>query len=122
LDSDQVRKALFHPPELTNTKPQEKDRDNSAQGQTGEIEPALSAQDAPAKSVDHADHRVEGIEQAPLLRYHARAETDRRDVQAELHDERNDVLKVAIPHVESGDPEGGPDADEKGKHDERGQE
>ena len=30
------------------------------------VDRALAAQDAPAESVDHAHHRVEGIEQAPL--------------------------------------------------------
>src|SRR5688500_19615806 len=51
-----------------------------------------------------------------LFRSHDRArEADRRDVEAELHDERNDVADVAVTHVEGREPDAAAEGDEDRK-------
>jgi len=86
------------------------------------MERRLAAQQAPAETIDDADHRVKRIEQAPFLRHDAAAETDWRDVKPELHDERNDVTEVAILNVEGAEPEAGAESAGKGQGHERRQE
>ena len=116
--SDQIGKALFHLPELADAQPQEKAGDTEAEPEAGQIELAFTAEQAPAKSVDDADHRIEGISKTPLLRNDAGAEADRRHIEAELHDERNDVAKIAILDVERRDPH----ADTEAGHERDGRE
>ena len=108
--SDQIGEALFHFSELADAEPQEEAGDAEAEPKAGQIELAFAAEQAPAKSVDDADHRIEGIKQAPLLRDDAGAEADRRHIETELHDERNDVAEIAILDVERGDPQADPEA------------
>ena len=102
--SDQIGKALFHFPELADAQPQEKAGDAEAEPEAGPIELAFAAEQAPAKPVDDADHRIEGISKTPLIRDDARAEPDRRHIEAQLHDERNDVTEIPILDVERRDP------------------
>src|SRR5690348_9659868 len=91
--SNQVGETLFHPPELPNAEPHEKAGDAKAEPKARPIKLAFTAEQAPAKSIYDADHRIEGIEKAPPLRNDARAEADRRHVKAQLHNERNNVTK-----------------------------
>src|SRR5438132_6713673 len=104
IKSDQVGKALFHFPKLTNTGPKEEQRNGDAEQETWQIERAFAPQQAPSKPVDNARHRIEVICQAPWLRDDVRAEPDRRHIEAELHDERDDVAEVAVFDVQRSDP------------------
>ena len=69
-----------------------------------QVELAFTAEEAPAKSIDHTDHRIEGVDKSPLLGNDTGAEPDRRYIEAKLHDERNDIAEVAIFDVEGRDP------------------
>src|SRR6266851_5336640 len=102
--SDQIREARFGPAEAANAEPQEKRRDREACSETRQIELALPAEDAPAKPVDNPDHRVERIDKPPFLRHNVGAEPDRRDVEAELHDEGNNITEITVFDVKRGDP------------------
>src|SRR3981189_3226862 len=92
--SDQVPKAPLRRGELADAEPKEEDRHCDADPESRQIELALAAQDAPAEPVDDTDHRIERVEQPPILRHDARAESDRRDVEAELDQERNHETEV----------------------------
>src|SRR6516164_3213032 len=108
--SDQIRKAVLHLSESLDAEPQKKGRHADTHGQAWRIKSALPAQDAPAEPINYPHHRIKRIQQTPLLGHHIRTETDRRYVQPELHDERDDVAEIPILDVESSDPEGRTDA------------
>src|SRR5262249_1716053 len=78
-------------------------RDAETHGEPRPKQATLASEQAPAKSIDHSDHRIEGIEETPLIWDDVRAEPDWRDVKAQLHDERNHIAKVAVLDVERGD-------------------
>src|ERR1700682_757590 len=103
--SDQVREAIFHLPKAMDAEPNKKRGDTGARRQAGQAEVALPAQDAPAKAIDDSHHRIEGIHQTPRLGDDARAKADRRNVEAELHDERDDISEIPVLDVEGGDPQ-----------------
>src|ERR1700739_2524981 len=98
--SDKIGKATFRFSEAVDTEPQKEHGDAAAGRQARHIERALPAEDRPAKAVNDADHRVEGVKQPPLPGHHTRAEPDRRYIQAELHDERNNVAEVPVFDIE----------------------
>ena len=102
--SDQVSEALFHLAELADTQPEEEDDQEPAEQEAGQVQAGFTAKDGPAEAVDDADDRVEGIQQTPRIRHNGRAEAHRRHVQAKLHNERDDVAKVAVFDVQRGDP------------------
>jgi len=79
-------------------------------------------QDTPAKPVDHAHHRVEVVPETVLFRHHVAAESHRRNVQAKLHDEGNDIPEVAVLDIQRGEVESDPEGGEKREDDEQGQE
>src|SRR5205085_9997842 len=75
-------KTVLGAPKIGDAEPQ-KQRDNpEAKDETRSIEPGLAAQYAPAEAVDH-----------------------RRNVEPELDNEKDDVAKIAILHVECHDQE-----------------
>src|SRR6516162_2977661 len=106
--SEEIGKAFFHLPELAAAQPQEKPGDGKAEAEAGQIELAFTAEQAPAKSVDHSDHWIERIKKAPLIRDDAGAETDRRNIESQLHYERNNVAEIPILDVERRDPHADP--------------
>ena len=69
--------------------------------ETGPEYTHIATKDRPAEAVDDTHHRIEQIEQPPLLRDDAAGEADRGDVVPELDDERDDIAKVAVLDVES---------------------
>src|SRR5262249_10217816 len=87
-------------------------------GKTGEKKPALAAQKAPAKAVDHPDDGVQTIPEAPGIWHHRAGEPHGRDVEPELDDERDDVAEVTVLDVEGGDEEGGAEAREHSERNE----
>lgn len=74
--SDQVRKALLHFPELADAEPEEEDGDSHADAEGTGVEGGIAAEDAPAEAVDDPDHRVEGVEQLPLLQNNGGGKAD----------------------------------------------
>jgi len=118
--SDEIREALFHLAELADAKPQEKDDDAPAQDEAGQVKIGFTAEDGPAESVDNAHDRVDRVQQAPLFGHDGGAEAHRRDVQAELDDEGDDVAEVSVLDVERGNPQPRSQACEKGHEDEEG--
>ena len=81
----------------------------------------LAAKDRPAETVDDADHGVEGIEESPFFRNDAARKADRRDIEAKLDDEGNDVAEVAVFDVERGKPEAEAEGGAKGEHEKKRQ-
>src|SRR5262249_49494261 len=103
--SDQVRKTLLHHSKSTDAEPQKKGRHADTHSHAWRIKFVLSTQDAPAKPINDPHHRIEGIQQTPLLWHHTRTEADRRHVQPKLHDERDDVAEIPILDIETSDPQ-----------------
>src|SRR5438552_1038109 len=102
---DQIGEAAFSAPEIGDAEPQEQGHDAEAEEEPGCVEPALAPQHAPSKAVDDADHRVEAVPEAPGFGHDGARKSDRRDVEPELDDERNDVAEIAVFDVERGDQE-----------------
>src|SRR5947207_15099802 len=94
--SDQIREVALGAAEIGSAEPQEQRDDCEAEDKAGQIEPAIAAEHAPAEAVDHADHRVEAVPDPPLFGHDGAGEPDRRHVETELHDERNDKAKTAV--------------------------
>jgi hypothetical protein len=86
-----------------------------------QIDRVVATQDRPPEAVDHSHHRVEAVEELPLRRHDLGGKADRRDVEADLDDERDDEAKVAISHDHRGSPHGRTDGDHHGQHDEHRQ-
>src|SRR3954469_8090185 len=103
--SDQIGEAFFCSAKLADAKPQKENRYEKAQTEARPIEAALTAEQAPTKTINHANHGIERIEKPPFLRHDIGAKANRRDVKAKLHDERNDVTEVPIFYVERGNPD-----------------
>src|SRR5262249_24910476 len=97
-------------PEPMDPEPKKKRGHADTHCQARRMKFALPAQDAPAEPINDSHHRIEGIQQTPLLWHHTRTEADRRHVKPELHDERDDIAEVPILDVESSDPQGRTDA------------
>src|SRR5262245_27827359 len=103
--SDQIGKTPLHLPEPGDAKPEKEGGDAGADEKAWPVELGLAPQKAPAETVDDGDHRIERIEQAPLRGHDAGAEADRRDIEAELHQERDHEAKIPEFDVERRDPE-----------------
>src|SRR6516165_3126985 len=95
---------VFHFSELSDAQPQKKPGDSETKNEAGPIEPGVAPEQTPAKSINNADHRIEGIDQTPLVRDNAGTESNRRHIEAQLHNERDNVAKIPILDVERGDP------------------
>jgi len=93
----------LHLSELTDAEPEEEGGECKACGEARPEYGGLS-KNAPAETIDDSHNRVERVQQLPLLRNQAAAETDMGNVQAELNNKRNDVSKISIFDVERGDP------------------
>lgn len=106
---NKVRKALLHLPKIPDAEPEEECGDRHADAEALGIERGVAAEDAPAEAINDADHGIEGIEQAPFLWDDTAGEADRRNVKAELHDERDDITEIPVFHIERGDPEARPE-------------
>src|SRR5260370_34723246 len=83
---------------------------------------ALVAEHAPAKSVNHAYHRIGTKVKSPAFGYYRRLETYRRNIKAKLHDERNDVAEVTVFYVEGSNKKHRPQARENCERNKGGQE
>jgi hypothetical protein len=105
---------------LPDAEPEEEGGDGKAEAESGPVDGGVAAEKAPAKAVDDADHGVEGVEEAVLLGDDARTETNRGDVEPELHDEGNDEAEIAVFDIQGGEPEAGPEGGEEGQGNEEG--
>lgn len=91
-----VSKSFFHLAKLIDAKEEEEHHYTEAEEEAWPVYMALTAENTPSESVNDAYHRVERIEQSPLVGYDTAAEADRRDIQAELYQKRHDIPKVAV--------------------------
>lgn len=64
---------------------------------------------------------VEAVPEAPAFRHDGAGKPDRRDIEPELDDEREDVAEVAVLDVERSDQEGGAEARQHRQRDKGGQ-
>src|SRR5579884_1378128 len=101
--SDQVREAFFGSAEIGDADPQEENDDAEADDKARPIKRALSAEHAPAEAVDDADHGIEAVPKAPGRRHDVAREAHRRNVEPELHDERDYVAKISVFDIERRD-------------------
>jgi hypothetical protein len=113
--SNQVREALFHFAELPDAEPEEEGCDGDADAEGGPVEGGLAAEEAPAETVNDANHRVQRVEETVLLGDDTGTEADRRDVEAELDDEWDDESKVAVFDIQRGKPETRPEGGQEGE-------
>ena len=79
--------------------------DDEADQEARPVDRAVAAQDAPAEAVDHADHGIDAVEHLPVLGHDLAGEADRRDVEADLGDERDDEAEVAVLDDQRGRPD-----------------
>ncbi len=107
---------------MPDAEPQEKGGDGEAEAEGGPVDGGLATEEAPAEAVDDADHRVEGIEEAVLLRDDAGTETDRGDVETELNNKGDDEAEIPVFDIQGGEPEAGPEGGEEGEENEDGEE
>ena len=110
-----IREDFFFKPEI--------ERAGHRQGQgddkpDNDIPPrhGVGAEQGRAKTLDHADHRVEGIEPAPAVGHQTGRIDHRRSIHEQLHDEGHGVLDVAVLDGQGGEP--GADAGGGEHHDE----
>src|SRR5437016_9617187 len=107
FSSDDIGKCPFHFAEVPNAGHAEEGGDESRNQESRKLKWDLAAEEGPAEAVDDADHRVERVEQMPFFGDDRAAETDRRNVKTELHDEWDDVTEVAVFDVQRTEPEAG---------------
>src|SRR3989338_2598317 len=62
----------------------------------------LAVEHHAADPVDHHPHRIEQVPPLQRRRHHGRGVEDRRHEQPQLHEQRHDVLDVAVEDVEGG--------------------
>src|SRR6185437_10423145 len=93
---DDVRKLTLDAAKGANAPPQEEGGDRETENEPRQIDGAFAADNAPAKTVDDADHRIEIVEEPPAFGHDRARETHWRDIEAELKRERNDEAEVAI--------------------------
>ena len=73
-----------------------------------------AGQHHPAHQLEHADHRVEPVQQLVRLRDVAERVDDRRDEEADQHREVHDVADVAVLDVDRRQPQA--EAERDGEH------
>ena len=67
--------------------------------------------EAPAKPLDHADHGIQAVDDAPRLGHQAQRVHDRRREHPGLDQERDRVIDVAVSDVERRQPQGDREGD-----------
>lgn len=104
-----VRKGSLDPAEVPDAG---KTEDRSQKDRSQKARPPkrrLPPQQCPPEAINHANHRIAGVEQAPWFGNEITAEADRRYVKAELDEEWNDITKIAVLHVQGAQPETRPE-------------
>lgn len=102
--SDHIGKSLFHFTEIPGTAGANENGDDERSDEAGPPESAVAAKDCPAEAVDDANHGIERVEKAPLVRDDTAAESDGRKVESKLDYKGDDVPEIAIFDVEGGEP------------------
>ena len=57
------------------------------------------AQNAPPEPIDNPNHGITGIEQSPSVGNNVTAESNGRNIQAELNHKRDQKTKIAIANL-----------------------
>lgn len=74
----------------------------------------MGTKDGPAETVNHAHHGIQAVPEPPFFRNNGAHKSDRTDVHAHADDEWDDMLHVAIFHVQRAQPETHPKGREHG--------
>jgi hypothetical protein len=101
FDSYDIGKAFLRFAEVPNAEPEENSDNAHGEHKAGNIDVRVTVADSPAEPVNNANHGIQGIDQAPVLRYDLAAETNRRDEESELCNKRNNVTEIAKFDVKS---------------------
>jgi len=118
---DQIGKGFFRFPEAGDAQVEGEGDDDQTEKEAGKVKGAVSAQEAPAEAVDYPHHGIDVVEEAPLFRDDVAAEADRRDIEAELDHEGDDIAEVPVFDVQGGDPQSGAEAGQQGQDDKAGE-
>ncbi len=118
---NKICKGFFRLAEVGYAQIEEKGNDGEAEQETGHVNGAVAAEDAPAETVDHAHYRIEAVKQSPLLRNNLAAESYRRNIKTKLHDKGDDIAEIPVFHIERRNPETGSQAGQQGQDDEERQ-
>lgn len=103
--SDQIRERSFGIAEISQARKEKGHASSDGKCKSRQIGAHLSTDKRPAEPVDHADHRVQGVEQAPFFRDDRAAETNRRYVEPELDQEWDDVPKIPVLDIQGRHPQ-----------------
>src|ERR1700682_2838112 len=102
--SDHVGEGAFRVAKIQYPRDQHERYQSRGNEHTRQIQRRPLTHYSPAKAIDHAHHRIEGIGKSPFFWNDRAAEAHRRNVGSELNHEWYDVTKVAIFHIECGNP------------------
>ena len=105
IASNHVGKRFLGFSEIPDTSDQKRDDEGNRNGEPRPVDLGIAANDGPPKSIDHCDHRVERIKQAPALRHNRATKADRGNVKAKLDNKWDDVTKITVLGVERREPE-----------------
>ena len=93
---DDIGKSFLRFAEVPKSKPEEKSNYDQREDKARNIDLGTTAANGPAEPIDDSNDRIQGIEQAPLVRDDLAAETNRGNEQPELHNKRNYVTEITI--------------------------
>ena len=103
--SDHVSKGSLHATEIPNRAGRQGGNRDDGQRKSRPIHVVLTAEQAPAESVDDADHRIDGIKETKPVRNNTAQKPDRRDVKAKLNNKWNNKAEITVLDHKSGDPQ-----------------
>src|SRR6266446_2850707 len=88
-----VGEGFLHLAKLTDAEAQEAADRHDAGSKAGPVDGTCTSENAPAETIDHADNRIQAVKQAPFFWDNPAAETDGRDIETKLYEERNHVTE-----------------------------
>src|SRR5262245_10990178 len=89
--SNDLRNYLLGPAEVPEPRYEQDQPACKSSSYSCPVKRVLAAQNAPPKSIDDTNHRVEGVEQTILFRDHIGKVADGRDIEPELDGKWDDV-------------------------------
>src|ERR1043166_3252754 len=105
--SNHVGKRLFRSPKIVEAGAAEDGNDHEREQQADGPDFKMPVQQRPAKAIDNPDQRIERVKEAPFFGDDIGGESDGRNVESKLHDERDDVTKIAIFNLHRREPQSG---------------
>src|ERR1035438_9202140 len=101
--SDHVCKGLFSSSEVPDTGSDQNEDFDHGENDSGPIKVRRS-QEAPPKTIEDSDHRIEGVKEAKPFGDYAALKSNGRDVEAELNHKRDDKTEITILHHQGCNP------------------